>query len=143
MRGKNPAKLYLLQIAQLDKMIENKLADRQRWWDTAISATAQMSGELVQSSSNQQRMADAINEYIDIENDNDGITALRNKRKEIISVIEQLPLDEYDVLHKVYVQRMTYQQVADAYDLSYSWATTTHGRALRHVRDILQKKQML
>lgn len=136
------AKEFLLQIKKLDKLIENKLVEIQQWKDIAANSTTNMTGEKVDSTPNPRRTEDAICKYIDLEaearNDFDRFIKAKN---DVISVIEQLNATEYDFLHKVYVQDFTLQDVADKYDMSYNWATTTHGRALKHVQIILNKRE--
>lgn len=135
------AKRYLLQIEKLDRIIENKLVEKQRWKEIALGTSPQNEGERVQSSSSQQKMADAIDKYIDIEREIDeAIDNLIDVRKDIIATIEQLDVEEYDLLHKIYVQHLTLQEAADAKHKSYSWATTTHGTALENVRKMLEER---
>ena len=135
------AKEFLRQIKKLDRLIENKLIEIQRWKDIANNTTATLSGERVQSSGNPQKIADAIGRYIDLEREiNQDIDKLVDAKKDVIGVIEQLNATEYDVMHKIYVQYLTLEDVADAYDRTYSWVTTIHGRALKHVQNILNKR---
>lgn len=135
------AKDFLRQIKKLDRLIENKLIEIQRWKDIANNTTATLSGERVQSSGNPQKIADAICRYIDLEREiNQDIDELVEAKKDVIGVIEQLNATEYDIIHKIYVQYLTLEDVADAYDRTYSWATTIHGRALKHVQNILNKR---
>ena len=133
---------FLKQLKKLDRMIENKLIEKEQWKAIATGTTPQMGGERVQSSGSQQKMADAIDRYIDIEKEIDAvIDQLIDTKKDVISVIEQLNAIEYDVLHKVYVQFITLQDVADLYDKSYNWAKTVHGRARKKVQRILDARQ--
>ena len=135
------AKDFLRQIKKLDRLIENKLIEIQRWKDIANNTTATLSGERVQSSGNPQKIADAICRYIDLEREiNQDIDELVEAKKDVIGVIEQLNATEYDIIHKIYVQYLTLEDVADSYDRTYSWATTIHGRALKHVQNILNKR---
>lgn len=135
------AKDYLGQLKKLDKLIENKLTERQHWKSIALNISPNMSGDRVQSSGSQQKMADAVHRYVDMDKEIDQIIdRLVDKRQEIIYTIEQLPATEYDVLHKVYVQYMDYYGVSDAYGKSYSWATSVHGRALQHLQEILNER---
>lgn len=135
------AKDFLRQIKKLDRLIENKLIEIQRWKDIANNTTANLSGERVQSSGNPQKIADAICRYIDLEREiNQDIDELVEAKKDVIGVIEQLNATEYDIIHKIYVQYLTLEDVADAYDRTYSWATTIHGRALKHIQNILNKR---
>lgn len=135
------AKDFLKQIKKLDCMIENKLIEKDQWKSIATGTSAHMTGERVQSSGSQQKMADAIDRYIDIEAEIDQcIDRLIGKKKDVISVIEQLNPTEYDLLHKVYVQYITLDDVSETYGKSYSWATTIHGRALNNVQKILDER---
>ena len=100
-----------------------------------------MVGDRVQSTPNHHKMADAIGMYIDLEREiNQDIDCLVNTKKEVISVIEQLNATEYDVLHKIYVQFLTFDEVAIDCHRTTTWATTVHGRALKHVQSILDRK---
>ena len=136
------SKVFLRQLKKLDKMIENKLIEREQWKAIASGTAQQMGGERVQTSSNPQRMADAIARYIDMESEVDEcIDRLVDTKKDVISVIEQLNATEYDLLHKVYVQYMSFDEVASLYDKSYSWVTTVNGRALRNVQKILDERE--
>ena len=135
-------KRFLNQIKKLDKLIENKLAEKEQWKLIASGTTIQLK-ERVQSSSNQQKMADAVVRYIDIESEiNACIDSLVSKKRDVISVIEQLDVTEYDILHKVYVQYLSLYDVAEIYDKSYSWVTSVHGNALKNVREILDAGEM-
>lgn len=135
------AKDYLLQIEKLDALIKNKLIEKQQWKDIALGITPQMSGDRVQSSGNQQKMACAVERMVDVEKELDEfVDRLIDTRNEVLSVIEQLDRDEYDFLHLVYVQQFTLKEVASFKKYSYSWATTFHGNALKKVQKILDSK---
>lgn len=135
------AKQFLNQLKKLDKMIENKLAEKARWKTMATGTTANIGGERVQSSGSKQKMADAVGRYVDIEKEIDEqIDKLVDTRQEVISVIEKLNTTEYDLLHKVYVQYLSLYEVASMYKNTYSWATTVHGRALKNVQKILNER---
>lgn len=138
------AKRFLNQLRKLDCMIENKLAERNHWKAISTGTSAQMGGERVQSSGSQQKMADAVGRYIDLEREIDRqIDLLIDEREKVISVIEQLNTVEYDLLHKVYVQYATLYEVASMYQKTYSWATTIHGRALKNVQRILDEQKVV
>ena len=136
------AKDYLRQIEKLDTLIKNKLIEKQQWRDVALGITARMGDERVQSSSNPQKMAAAIEKYIDLEKEIDEIiNKLVDTKKQVISVIEQLDSHEYDLLHKIYVQQKTLTEVADELKCGYSTITTAHGRALVKVQRIIDHKK--
>lgn len=135
------AKEFLLQVKKLDKLIENKMAEAQHWREIASNTSVDMSRERVQSTGNHDVIANAICTYLDIDAEiAHRLDELIKTRKNVIEVIEQLNAVEYDVLHKLYVQDYTLQDVADIYDHAYSWVTTVHGRALKNVQIILDRK---
>lgn len=138
------ASQYLGQIRKLDLLVKNKMIEKQQWKEIAMGVSANMGGERVQSSGSHQKMANAVDRYIDIEREIDAaIDELVDKRREIIEVIEQLSAVEYDVLHKLYVQGKDLQAVADDFEKSYGWAATVKGRALQSVNKILEKMDKL
>lgn len=136
------AKDFLMQLKKIDKIIENKLIEREQWKSIAMGTTSHSEGERVQSSGSQQKMADAIGRYIDIESEIDRcIDRLVATKQDVISVIEQLDTTEYDLLHVVYVQYLTLEDFAEQYGKSYRWAAGVHGRALVNVLKILEGRK--
>lgn len=146
------AKEFLRQIQKADRMIENKLIEKEQWKSVALGTTAHIQTakiggvvqglDRVQQSGSQNKMADAVERYIDIETEIDEyIDKLAELKKDVISVIEQLDIVEYDLLHKVYVQGIELYDVTNYYDKSYSWVTTIHGRAINNVQKILDKRE--
>lgn len=136
------AKEYLQQLEKINVLIENKFAEKAHWESIAIGASSRLTADKVQSSGNPQRMADAISEYIDIEMElAQQIELLKRKRKEIISVIEQLDYMDYDLLHKRYVQGIDFKEIAFIRKQSYSNITTLHGIALKKVQYIIDNME--
>lgn len=136
------AKEYLLQIRKLDRLINNKLAEVDHWKTVAFSTGTWSEGERVQSSGNKQKMASAVDRYIDIQAEiTADIDRLIDLKQEVIKTIEVLSEKEYDVLHKFYVQGMTFDEIADFHDRSYSWATSVHGRALYSLQRVLDERK--
>lgn len=156
MKKKNKAQEYLEQVDKLNAMIENKMAEKAQWRDVALGVTSggesvliEVKGkkelhnmEKVQSSGSPSKMADAINRVIDLQAEiNSMIDSLIDLKQEIIKTIELLNATEYDVLHKRYIQGMTFDEIGAAKGKSKSWATTVHGRALQNLNKILDEKQ--
>lgn len=144
------AKEFLNQVAKWDKIIENKLIEQKQWKDIASNTTAgsksilvngeQHSLDRVQTSGNQQKMADAIVKYVDIETEiNQCINELYTAKKAVLEVIEQLEMHEYDLLHKVYIQHFPLWDAAEELEKSYTWAKSVHGMALKRVQRILDE----
>ena len=135
------ASTFLEQVETIDTLIKNKLIERQQWEDLAYSITAQMGGERVQSSGSQSKMADAVIRCMAEEEEIDEqVQRLVEKKRDVVSVIEQLKVVQYDVLHMKYIQKMSYYDIADAKGHDYNWATTVHGRALKNVQNILDAR---
>ena len=135
------AKDYLLQIQKLDRLIENKLMEVAHWKAVATGVTVCSEGDRVQSSGSKQKMADAVCRYLHMEDEiNAAIDRLVDIKQEIIATIELLPIDEYDLLHKIYVQGMEIYEASSEMDKSYRWATSIHGRALVNLQKILNER---
>lgn len=154
------AQAFLEQIQKLDKMIKNKRNEKERWLMLAMDTSAGAApdtGVRVQSSGSQSRMADAVDRSVDIGREIDEyIHKLSTARQQIIAVIEQLPVDEYDVLHKLFVgevstdkqgrkhfRYLNLQEAADACGKSYSWARGIKGSALPKVKKIIDAQQIV
>ena len=141
MRKKSEAQRYLEQIEKLETLIENKLIEKNRWMEIAMGITANMEGERVQSSGTKNKMGDAVSKCVDIESEIDRyIDELVEKKKSVTQTIEKLEsINEYKVLHMRYIQFIELAEIADYFGKEYSWATTTHGRALKSVQRILDE----
>ena len=136
-------KEFLKQPERLDLRIKNKLIEKQQWKEIALGITANMDGERVQSSSGaKSKMADAVIKCVDMEAEIDSlIDELIDTKKKVIQTIERLDSPtEYNVLHMRYIQYLSLQEIADHYNRDYGWATTTHGRALKSVQELLERK---
>ena len=163
------AKDFLNQARMLDKIVENKITEKEQWLAIATSTTAaagqtvkikNKKGEMeehalerVQSSGNQQKMSAAVDRCIDLDKEiDDCVDRLANAKKEINAVIETLDVIGYDVLHKMYIgvvskdndERIKYyslRDVADHYDHSYNWAKDKRSKALKAVQRILDERE--
>ena len=135
------AKSYLLQVERLDSRIANKLIERQQWRDIALGITANIGGERVQSSGSQQKMSEAIEKCLDMDKEiNSLIDELIETKKKVIDTIEKIySPTEYKILHMRYIQHISLKEIAIKLNREYSWVTTTHGRALKSVQNILDR----
>lgn len=134
------AKDYMRKMEKINKMIRNKMMEVEQWKDIATSCSTHADGEKVQTSKKADPMADAVCEYTDLEKEiKKDIDKLVKTRMEIVHTIERLNAEEYDILHRVYVQGKTLKEVAAEEKKEYSFAATLHGKALKHLQDILEK----
>lgn len=130
------AKRYLEEYKKIDAMILNKTIEAEQWEALAQSITIQM-GERVQSSSNQQKMQDYICNKIDIESE---IDALIVRKQDITDTIALLATQDYDILHKVYIQGKSLKEITINSKTGYTNIATLHGRALQNLQKILDER---
>ena len=138
------AQAYLEMPERLDAIIKNKLIEQQQWWDMALSITAQIGGERVQSSGGKSKMSDAADRCFDAEREIDeAVAKFAQAKKEVIQTIERLENPTwYKLLHKRYIQYIPLVDIADEWGKDYTTITTMHGRALQSVQQILEEKNM-
>ena len=146
------AKDYLQRIGMYDELITNK-----RWELAQMRSAAQgitsysesiMIGkelhnmEKVQSSGSPQRMADTICSYVDMARTiEEALIRWEKKKQAIIDTIQTLPVNEYRVLHMVYVRKISLQEAATECDRSYSWAKGKHASGLESLQRILDERE--
>jgi hypothetical protein len=133
MPKKSETQIFLEQVEKLDARIKNKLIEKQQWRDIEQGIAANMEEESVQSSAI-SRCDDMVAEIDCL------VEILIAKKKEVIQTIEQLySPTEYKLLHLRYIQYVPLKNIADMWGTEYTNITTTHGRALRNVQEILER----
>lgn len=144
MEKKSEAQMFLARVEMIDALVENKLIEQRQWKDLALSITANMDGEKVKSSSTTtSKMEDAIIKCIMIEDElSAAVERLIGEKKAIVGLIEKLDSPtEYRILHMRYIQYISLADIATKLGKEYTWVTTTHGRAVKHVQDLLKRKE--
>lgn len=136
---------FLSQIEKYDTLIDGKLNERQKLWCLATKVTASFDREAVQSSGVSDKVGDIGAKLVDVEREIDEIVDFYiDIQRECIEVIERLankPL-MYKVIHKHYVEYMSYAEIAEEEHYSYTWIMEIRDRALREVEKILQEKSL-
>lgn len=136
---------FLSQIEKYDTLIDGKLNERQKLWCLATKVTASFDREAVQTSGISDKVGDIGAKLVDIEREIDEMVDLYiDIQKDCIRVIERLsnkPL-MYKVLHKHYVEYMSYTEIAEEEHYSYTWIMEIRDRALQEVDKILQEKSL-
>ena len=141
MKKKSEAQIFLERVEMIDTLVENKLIEQRQWKDLALSITANMDGEKVKSSSTTtSKMEDAVIKCIMIEEEiAAAVERLIAEKKAIVGLIEKLDNPtEYRILHLRYIQYISLTDISTKLGKDYTTVTTTHGRALRHVQDLLR-----
>lgn len=139
---KSKAQMFLERVEMFDTIIENKLIEQRQWKSLALNITANMDGERVQSSGTKSKMADAVERCVDIEGEiADAVDKLITEKQQVVRTIEKLySPTEYKILHMRYIQHISLTDIANNLNREYTWVTTTHGRALKNVQNILNKQ---
>lgn len=135
-------KEYLGQIKELDLNIKHMQEELEYLRDVATKTTSTFGEERVQSSGSNQKMADAVCSFVDLEKEiSEKIAESYFKRREIIKTIELLDYKNRDFLYKVYVQGCSLNEVARMNNKEYGWSTYRHGIALERLRKIMKERE--
>ena len=134
-------KTYLQQISRLDRMINNKLSEIQQFRELARSVSAVKNEERVKTSPNFDKMGstDCKIEKMEKELD-DLIDTYVDKKNLIVSQIDGIDNETYyHILFARYVEKKTFEKIAD--EMTYSWRQTIriHGRALQEFEKLYGK----
>ena len=143
MKKKTEAQIFLERVEIIDTTIENKLIEQRQWRELAENITANMDGERVQTSkTTTSTMANAVLNCVVMEDEiAEAVEKLIAEKKKVTQTIEKLySPTEYRILHMRYIQYISLADIADRLDREYTWVTTTHGRALKHLQNILDRR---
>lgn len=138
--NKSDTKRLLQSVEKLDTQIECRLAERQQWHDLALQITASADGVGVRSSGSHSKMADALGRCLDMEEEIDrAVAELVLTRGKVVAALELVENPtEYKLLHLRYIQHKSFWEIAEVFQADYTWVTTTHGRALASLQQVLE-----
>ena len=125
-------KQYLNQIHRIDQIINNKLSEIYQLKNLACSITVSSDSDRVQTSSDQDPLGNAVAKIVDLENEvNDCIDHFSEKRRKIIMQIDSIENQmQYQVLFSRYIERKTFEKIADDNGYSVRQILRIHGEAL-------------
>lgn len=125
-------KQYLNQIHRIDQVINNKLSEIYQLKNLACSVSASSDSDRVQTSSDQDPLGNAVAKIVDLENEvNDCIDQFSEKRRKIITQIDSIENQmQYQVLFSRYIERKTFDKIADDNGYSVRQILRIHGEAL-------------
>lgn len=123
---------YLKQIERLDRMIQNKLAEISQLKHMATSITIEPKEVNIQTSSDKDRIGNAIAKLVDLENETDKlVNDYIDKRKHIIEQIDGIKdTNMYHVLSERYIARKDLGVIAVEMGYSFKQICRIHGNAL-------------
>lgn len=125
-------KEYLCQISRLDRMINNKLSEISQLRELAMSVSAVKNEERVQNTPNFDKIGTAYCKIEAMEEKLDKlIDEFVDKKNLIISQIDKIENETYyEILFARYIEKKTFEKIADEMNYSFRNTTRLHGRAL-------------
>ena len=126
-------KEYLCQISRLDRMINNKLSEISQLRELAMSVSAVKNEERVQNTPNFDKIGTAYCKIEEMEEKLDKlIDEYVDKKNLIISQIDGIENETYyEILFARYIEKKTFEKIADEMTYSFRNVTRLHGRALQ------------
>lgn len=113
--------LQLEQIKKIDQLIDAKIAERKRVMELATNISPGPMDGMPHSNTGEvsRKVENAVVKLIALENEIDRLLDLYvDYKQHMIDALEKLPTNEYGVLHRYYIQYMTWENVAE--DMGYS-----------------------
>ena len=125
-------KQYLNQVHRLDQIINNKLSEIYQLKNLVCSISVSSDSDRVQTSSDQDPLGNAVAKIVDLENEvNDCIDHFSEKRRKIIMQIDSIENQmQYQILFSRYIERKTFEKIADDNGYSVRQIIRIHGEAL-------------
>ena len=134
-------KQYLAQISRLDRMIKNKMTELSQYRDLIYGLSAVVNEERVQKSPDFDKMTGKVAKVLKIESKIDElIDEYVDKKNLIISQIDSMENEiYYEILFARYIEKKTFEKIAD--EMMYSWRQIIrlHGKALQEFEKIYGK----
>jgi len=135
------AKEYLRQYRELKNYIIRKQEELELFREDLMHPSTVRFSNKVKMSVRHDLLEQMICKYEDAENElKERYQKLFEIRLSIVKLIEQLPVNEYDFLHQHYIQGKSLQEISNHFDRSYSWATSMHGKAIKHFQQLLDER---
>ena len=135
-------KEYLCQISRIDRMINNKLSEISQLRELAMNVSAIKNEERVQTTPNFDKIGTAYCKIEAMEEKLDKlIDEFVDKKNLIISQIDKIENETYyEILFARYIEKKTFEKIAD--EMNYSFRNTTRlpGRALMEFENKFGKK---
>lgn len=125
-------KQYLGQISRLDRMIKNKMTELSQYRDLACGLSAVTNEERVLSSPDFDKMTGKVAKILEMEQKIDNlIDEYVDKKNLIVSQIDSIENETYyEILFARYIEKKTFEKIADEIGYSFRNTTRLHGKAL-------------
>lgn len=111
------AQAWLEQVKRLDEQIDAKIAERERIRALMVNTVGKLDG-MPHAPGISDKVGNLTVKLVSLEEElNAMVDEYVDRKKEVLQTLERLPEREYGVLHRYYIRRMTWEQVAD--DIGY------------------------
>lgn len=123
---------YLNQISRLNMLINNKLSEISQLRELSCSVSAIRNEEKVVTSTNGDPVSSSVEKLDKMERQlDDMIDDYIEKKKKIISQIQNMENnDYYEILFSRYVERLTFEKIANKTDWCWRHVHRVHAKAL-------------
>lgn len=137
-------KEYLNQISRLNRMINNKLSELAELKELSKSISAVSNKERVQTSMEQDKIGNTLSKIDEMEREIDKmIDSYSDKRTHIIGQIDSMEDENsYDILFSRYIEKKTFEKIADTKNYSFRQIIRLHGIALKQFEEKYGSKYM-
>lgn len=134
-------KQYLNQIKRLDKMIENKLDEICRLREMAVTISANLDKDIVQTSGAHDKIGDSVAQIVDLENETNAIVSeLADKKRTIVNQIDSMANDDhYEILTYKYVQKLEFREIFLKMKISERKMYTVYRQAIKEFERLYGK----
>ena len=103
---------WLEKVRKLDELIDAKCAERDQLWAMATKITPEMTG-MPHGGGVSDKVGNIAAKLADMAREtNDLVDQYVDYKQMVIRELEKLPANEYGVLHRYYIQYMTWEEVA-------------------------------
>lgn len=118
-------------------MINNKLSELAELKELSKSISAVSNKERVQTSMEQDKIGNTISKIDEMEREIDKmIDSYSDKRKHIIGQIDSMEDENsYDILFSRYIEKKTFEKIADTKNYSFRQIIRLHGIALKQFEE--------
>jgi len=136
------AKEFLDSIYILNKKIDAKQRELDVLNSMLIKLNKELSPDVIQSSGSKDPLGDTVAKIIDLKNEtNILIDEYVDKYKEVVTIINLVSdPKEYDLLHKHYIQGLSWTYISKVWDNSNTWIHEIKRNAFDSVQKILDEK---
>lgn len=133
---------YLNCIYKIDKAIKNKSLEREKLCAIATKTTQENDG-MPHSHNAGDKVGDIAVKIVTLEKTiTSTLDLLLSFEAEASSFFMKLPPDEYDVLHKKYIQKKSIKEISAECKKSRQWVRAKERKAVKDLSEILQATEL-